>query len=398
MTLTEVSYWTKRAGLALTIVLLLFIPLRLVYLIAKSGAPIQLRGELPFASQGYGTLPAVSLVGLELPENVTPQYQLETAAGEFPEVPPVVQVYDLPEKRQSLTTLDEAKLLAAKMNFDSEPIREANTSIYNWTDQIGRRLRYDASTQNFRLSTDFTKDVYEDVVVPTTEEAKEDAQRYLNSLKLLSQDYINGFQDATYLKFGNNGEYLVANSQSEADLVRVDFFREIQMLQLTDEEKQILEKYRKKEINLDPEDVPEPIITSIITEDVISSNIYVIFRNDNLSQAGAIYELGHTSWPIDTSATETYYTRTPAEAWEDVKNGNAHLRYLVRQGGEPYTDYTPVAVEQFLIYEITMVYLETEAAQDYLQPVYLVRGEAREPGDPGKPKLEFAFITSAVKS
>ena len=81
-----------------------------------------------------------------------------------------------------------------------------------------------------------------------------------------------------------------------------------------------------------------------------------------------------------------------------MKNGNAYLRYLVRQEGEPYTAYTPIAVEQFLIYEITMVYLETEAAQDYLQPVYLIRGEAREPGDPGKPKLEFAFITPAVKS
>ena len=91
---------------------------------------------------------------------------------------------------------------------------------------------------------------------------------------------------------------MVANSQSEADLVRVDFFREVQLLQLTEKEKLLLEQYRKGDIELAPEDVPEPIITSIVMEDITTSNIYIVFRNDKLNQAGAIYELGYTGRSI----------------------------------------------------------------------------------------------------
>jgi len=400
MTLTEVNYWTKRIGLIVIVAFLAFIPLRLVWAIIGAGGDGTRRpAELPYASLGYGTLSATTLISLPLPENVTPEYQLETAAGEFPDVPQVVQVYKLPPKSQTLTTLDEAKLLSGKLKFITEPTRNPNTSIYTWTDQAGRILEYDVSVQNFVLKTEFSKDTFKGKKgALNLTQAKEKSLNFLKGLKLLSQDYVNGHQEAVYLKFGENGEYLLANSQSDSDVVRVDFYRDIQLVQLTDSEKATLEAYSKGDVKLDPKNLPEPVSTSIITEDVNKSNIYIIIRDSNLNKTGAIYEFGYTNWPIDTNKTETYYTKTPAEAWEDVKSGKAALRYLIHEDGEPYIEYEPRAVEQFLIYEITMVYMETKAPQEYLKPVYLIRGEAREPGDTGKPKLEFAFLTDAIKN
>ena len=102
-------------------------------------------------------------------------------------------------------------------------------------------------------------------------------------------------------------------------------------------------------------------------------------------------------WPIDETQTETYYVKDPAEAWEDVKNGTAYLRYLVSKGGEPFKTYTPINVSQFLVYDMSLVYLETAEYQSYLLPVYMIRGEARTLGNTGKPDLDFVFMTPAVK-
>ena len=216
-------------------------------------------------------------------------------------------------------------------------------------------------------------------------------------MNLLDESYLNGNVNAVYLKLGSRGEFLVADSQSEADFVRVDFFRYNQLVRLTEEEVELLAAYQQDEIKLDPEDIPEPIYTTMKSEDISKSNIYIIIRGSSLNKVGHIYEIGYSFWAIDEKATETYYTRSPAEAWEDVKNGRAYLRSLVSKEGEPYKEYVPINVAQFLVYDISMVLLETKEYQEYLQPVYMIRGEARSKGNSGKPDLDFVFLTSGIK-
>lgn len=399
MTLTQAVYWTKRVGAALIVLFLLFIPLRLIIIIINAGGGVtRPREDLPFASQGYGVLPQMSLTSLALPAQSSPGVQLETAAGEFPDIPPVVQVYKLKEKLQTLTTLDEAKQLAGRFGFKSLPNRIPNSTKYSWQDTAGRLMTYDVSNQNFNLKTDYTKDIYQKVeIVPSLVEAEERSLAHLRTLQLLDESYLNGYMESGYLKLGPNGGYLKAGSQSEADFVRVDFFRNTQLVKLTEEETALLAAQRKGDVKLDPEELPESVIGSIKTPEINKSNIYIIIRGKNLSRLGDIYELEYNFWEVDENETETYYTRAPAEAWEDVKDGNAYLRHLVAKQGEPYKEYTPINVDQFLIYDISLVYLETKEFQEFLQPVYMLRGEARSVGNTGKPDLDFAYLTSAVK-
>lgn len=398
MTLTEVVFWTKRIGLVTIIAILAFIPLRLIFMIIASTSVTRPRAELPYASQGYGALPDISLTGLALPATASPTFQLETAAGEFPEIPPVVNVYKVSQKQQSLNTLDIAKSVAKKYEFKSEPSRIPNSSRYVWQDTAGRTFTYNLATQNYSLKTDYTKDHFKkEEIVPDLNTSKKLAEKHFKGLNLLDESYLNGSAEAVYLKLGSNGEYLVADSQSDADFVRIDFFRYNQLVRLTEDEIALLTSYQEEEIKLDPDDVPEPIYTTIKTQDIIKSNIYIIIRGSNLSTVGHIYEVGYTFWGIDEKASETYYTRSPAEAWEDVKNGRAYLRSLVSKEGEPYKEYIPMDVSQFLVYDISMVFLETEEYQEYLQPIYMIRGEARSKGNSGKPDLDFIFLTPGIK-
>lgn len=397
MTLTEAIFWTKRAGIIAAVAILAFIPLRLLIMIIKT-SDLTTGRDLPYASQAYGTLPDISLTGLSLAEQASPTFQLETAAGEFPEIPAVVNIYKTPRKEQALNTLDKAKELAEEYEFKTEPTRIPSSSKYVWQDSAGRTLTYDLSTQNFSLKTDYRKDRYErEGIVPDIDTAEESAIDHLMGLDLLDDSYLNGNASSVYLKLSSDGEYLLADSQSEADFVRVDFFRYNQIVRLTEDELELLLAYQEDDIDLEPEEVPEPTYTLVRTQDIITSNIYIIMRGTQLGKVGDIYEVGYSFWDIDEKETETYYTRTPAEAWDDVKSGKAFLRQLVEKDGEPYKSYDPIDVSQFLIYDISLVFLETETYQEYLQPVYMLRGEARSKGNTGKPDLDFVFLTKAIK-
>ena len=46
---------------------------------------------------------------------------------------------------------------------------------------------------------------------------------------------------------------------------------------------------------------------------------------------------------------------------------------------------------------MSLVYLETPEYQSYLQPAYMIEGEARTIGNTGKPDLDFVFMTPAIK-
>lgn len=398
MTLTDAVFWAKRAGIGLVVATLLFIPLRLVFLILSQRPETITETELPYASQGYGMLPEVSLQRLELATDSNPTFFLETPAGEFPKITPVAQVYKLPEKQQSLIALDNAKSLAGKLKFDAEPTRIPNTNKYQWTDNYGRVMVFDVATQNFNLVTDFKKDIYElKSMIPDLATAEQRAIAFLKSFGLYDESYANGFVEKRFLKFGPTGEFLVANSQVEAELIRLDFFRTTKLKQLTEEEFILLEQYEDGNVILQPENVPVELITNVRTQDIIKSNLSITIRGTNFNKIGEIYQMDAIFWPIDETQTQTYYVKNPAEAWEDVKSGKAYLRNLVPKGGEPFKTYTPINVSQFLVYDMSLVYLETAEYQTYLQPVYMIRGEARTVGNTGQPDLDFVFMTPAVK-
>jgi len=398
MTLTEAVFWTKRAGLALIVATLLFIPIRIIIMIIAQGNMAGPGTKLPFASQRYGSLPDLSLQGLSLDESSEPSFFLETPAGEFPDITKVAQVYKLDEKQQSLTALDEAKELARKLKFEAEPSRIPNSNKYQWNDNFGRILTFDVSTQNFNLNTDFQKDVYDlKSPIPDLDTAEERVISFLESLGLYDTSYRDGFVEKRFIKFGPTGEYLISNSQIEADLIRLDFFRSTKLLQYTEEEKALIEAFKEGNRNISEEDLPEEIMAEIRTQEIVKSNVSLLIRGTNFNKIGEIYELNYNFWPINEDETETYYVKYPAEAWDDVKTGKAFLRYLVPKGGEPFAPYTPINVSQFLIYDMSLVYLESTEYQSYLQPVYLIKGEARTLGNTGKPDLDFMFMTPAVK-
>ena len=320
MTLTDAVFWAKRVGLISIVALLLFIPLRLFFMIMAQRPTVITDPDLPYASQGYGSLPGLSLSGLKLDTDANPTFLLETAAGEFPDITPVAQVYKLPSKQQSLTALDEAKALASKLKFGVEPIRIPNTNQYQWTDSYGRIMTYDVSTQNFDLITDFQKDVYQlKSLMPDLQKAESKAISFMESFDLYDESYKNGFVESRFLKFDLQGEFLVANSQVEAELIQIDFFRTATLKHLTEEQTLLLEQYEEGQVILEPGQVPEELITNVRPQEIITSNLSIVIRGTNFNKIGEIYRINYNFWEIDEEQTETYYVKDPAEAWEDVK-------------------------------------------------------------------------------
>jgi hypothetical protein len=59
-----------------------------------------------------------------------------------------------------------------------------------------------------------------------------------------------------------------------------------------------------------------------------------------------------------------------------VQNGEGSLVYLNEKNGDDVVPYSPKKVTKFTIYGITLGYYEPSTEVEFLQPIYIIRGEA----------------------
>lgn len=335
MTLTELARLTKIGSVVAVILILLalVIPSSLHRLREIFFPP-----RLPPPEVAFGKLPSLSIPNLPLKEGVAPEFVLDTKTGRLPKnLPDRLKVYKITPAAPSPLAGEKAKELAAKLGFRGDPQR-LSSSEYRWEDdQQNRSLNVNITTNHFSLGTDIKSLTgLPPGSPPTQASAVARAKNFLQNLGLLSGDYAEGRQETVYLKV--EGETLrKVQSLSEAQLTRVDFFRQI-------EEQPILGSK------------PYEGLISVILSEV--DNPFVVFHH----------------WTLDVKQGSTYPLKVTAQVWKELEEGQAKIVFLGPLRGDPYASYAPLDPEIIYIREIYLAYFDSEKLQSFLQPVYVLEG------------------------
>ena len=99
-------------------------------------------------------------------------------------------------------------------------------------------------------------------------------------------------------------------------------------------------------------------------------------KDQNSSSTKGVYQIDYTYWPIQVESCGTYELISPQVAIEKVQSGEGSLVYLFEVDGDDVVEYTPKRVKKFLVFDVFIVYYEDREELDFLQPVYLISGEA----------------------
>jgi hypothetical protein len=356
MTLTEVVRLTKIGSVLAVFLLLisLILPSSLAAIKSTLFPP-----KTPPPEVAFGKLPSLKLSGLPIKEGITPEYVLDTKTGRLPkDLPDRLKVYKVVLPAPSPLAAEKAKELASKLGFSGEPEKRSSREFMWKNNSEKRQLNMDITTGNFELKTE--PQSLGDLPrgsSPSKAAAIEQAKNFLQSLGILSVDYLEGRKESAYLAV-DGGELKKVSSLSEAQLTRVDFYREIN---------------------------DQPILTP---------NPYEGLVNVILSKDGPQAVTFH-SWPLDAEQSSTYPLKTAAGMWELAKNGRARIVFLGPLKGDPYASYTPQAPQTIFVREIYLAYFDAEKYQDYLQPIFVLEGLAVTPE---KRQLKFIAYLPAISS
>lgn len=338
MTLTETARLTKRAAAVLLFLLAAFFTTKSVWVRART---VLFPPQVPPPEVAFGKLPLLQIPGLPLKEGADPGYVVDTKTGRLPtDLPDRAKVYKIMLPTPTHLSSTRAKELASKLGFSEAP-QKISSSEYRWENpEEGKTLKMNITTGNFKLETDIKKlQGLTPSSPPSTATAVAQAQRFLQNLNLLSDDYLEGRKEATYLKI--EGETLrKVESLSEAQLTRVDFFREI------DE---------------------QPIVGPKPYEGLI----YLILAKEEVPF------IFFNSWPLDPLQSTTYPIKGVEQVWSEVEQGGARITFLAPAETDPFISYEPQDPETIFVRRIFLAYFDSDKLQDYLQPVYILEGSAR---------------------
>jgi hypothetical protein len=400
MTLTEAAYWTKRVGIIFLAGGTLIIVGIMIWFKLSNPDPLP-----EFLKADYGcTITAeefkphsLDIATKQLGVGSEKIYSIDTATGRLEELPSIAFVYKYNNPGPSLNSQNDAKDLARNLGLLPEDIILRGGLSYEWAeDSLGRSLSVNVSTMNFDFRTNFANpNSYpsEGNILPSDQEAVIRASSYLRSNGLMLEDYAEEEPGVTYINLLPNGTYTMAKSRAEAELIRIDFFRAIPFLSVREDiagAKEIIASL-EKEYNEYPTST-ESVLgaggkldiynfnSQIVHLDSQKGNLTVYIgpedkRRDETTFAD-VYEVNYTGWVIDREPCGTYDLISATEVTTIIENGNASLIYLNETNGDYVVPYTPKVVKQFTVNNVYLGYLDTLEEQTYLQPVYIVIGEA----------------------
>jgi hypothetical protein len=333
-TLTETAYQTRKAINWTILAIISYIILRIIWGIVSAVFITIFPPKPPPPTHAFGKLPIVQFPAPVSSPSGALTFQLETIEGSVPKASESAIVYFMPKSAPNLLALTKATEFAKRLEFISEPIQETKY-LYRFEDSenLNRKLRYDIVTKNFILRYLYEKDMglFTERNIPLADAAKMEAKNILQTYGLYEKDIEKGSSIVQFLKL--SGDTLAqTTSQSQADAVRVDFFR-------------------------------EPVAnTQIVTAYPNEGHISFVFSGSrNIKKR--VLQFAYTFWPIDYQTTATYGLKPSSLAWTELQNGQGYIVRYPKQGT------TAVVRKAYL------AYYDSIEPQTYLQPVFVFEGD-----------------------
>jgi hypothetical protein len=275
----------------------------------------------------YGRLPSLIFPQKPSYENLT--FILETADLSLPELVPQANIYFIPKPFTTIQSVERGKQKARSLGFDPEGQELSDTVfLYERTGNLPSTLTLNVVTNSFSLSYDLSSDptiIYGNPPVPNA--AINKAKNFLNKAQLLPDDISSGNPVSEMIKL-ENGQFVGAISLSEADMVKVNLFRQ------------------------DYNDLQAK------TPDPKQANIWFIVSDKILAGEYHYFEL-------DEETSTTYPLKTSKDAWNDLNTGKAYIANLGRN-----SDNAEVKIRK-----IYLAYYDSGDYQEYYQPIVVFEGD-----------------------
>lgn len=268
-------------------------------------------------------------------EPIKLQYTLETRTGKLPnDLPSQFKVFFMPIKKPSLLAYDSAKSVANRLDFIQEPKKLSETE-YRWdTDNpVPSSLTINIITGSFVLDRRWQNDPSYTTpnIYYSDTQSLDRMYNILSRVELLPEDIKDGKYTIQYLK-ADKDQIVSAVSLSQAHFVQVNLYRK---------------------------PVDEVEVVSPRAERGLISSVLALQREDDKQ----FVNLDYNYYPVELETSAVYPLITVAEAWKRMQNEQG---YVV--GVKPNT--TNVTVR-----EVSLAYYDSEEPQQFMQPVYVFRGD-----------------------
>lgn len=272
----------------------------------------------------FGSLTTLPFPEEPRPENLT--FTLELVEGQLPILPKQAEVYFMPEFQSTAQALDTAKQKASSMGFNPEGkiIIENVRNVYLFENpRVPSALTMNIITGVFSISYNINQDpAVLQGIPPSGEQAISRTRSFLQGARILENDLRESPATYEFLHL-EAGQFVRAISQSEADVIKANIFRD---------------NYGSQE------NIPA------VTPDMPEANVWFLISG----RANQIVASEYHYFPIDTSRVGTYPLKTAQAAWDELQSdggfianlgdGNSNGNIVIRQVYLGYYDagqYTP---------------------------------------------------------
>ena len=328
MSLTESAYQARKivkyGGIFLTgLFLFLFFGLGMVSAY-KRAHPIK---EVP--NLRYGILPRI----------IFPEKQFEKKGFTFefpndvtPKMPDQAKVYIVFRSDKSFWALEQEKINAKDLGFESEP-QQISNGVYEFQNAANQKLRVNILDGSFKLSYPYANDpsLLTTGKVPSQNDAIDLAKSYLQKANKWQSDFDDGERKVTFWKFENDSLKPVS-AVVDANFVRVDFAR--------------------KKIDTQIE---------IVSAEKSQSLVSVLLSGATVGEKQVV-EVNYRYTNIDRESFATYPIKTIEQAMSELRAGN-------------YFPASDAASPSIIIRKVYLAYFEPVTLTNYMQPIFVFEGD-----------------------
>jgi hypothetical protein len=243
------------------------------------------------------------------------------------------KIYVIVRPDNTFLALDQDTNTAKDMGFVTKPT-EIRYGVYEFKNSsLNQTLTMNVLDGSFQMKYPYESDqmLLNPEDMPTNEEAVSIAKSYLESANKYQTDLEAGINKISYWKIGFDGLKSVS-SLSEANIVRVDFFRK----------------------NLEGD-------VKIISSDINSASVSVLVTGAQV-EGKKIVDISYKYANIDRELFSTYPIMTAEEAWADLQAGN-------------YWPASDVEGTSVTIRKMYLAYFEPISLTNYLQPIFVFEGD-----------------------
>ena len=294
----------------------------------------------PPPTLGFGLLPPINFPDQA---NYDLMFELETPNAGFPVLEDRGVVYYMPFQRASLLALDEADLTAEMLGFIEDPI-SLTSEIYQWKMSLPSPLVLEQNISNgsyvynYQWQTD--KGLLTDSNIPGKDETIIEVENYLQKTGLELEDVDHEDAVISYTKASGN-RMIPALSISDANFVQVDLFRQPILIGVGDDA------------------VERPVVTPDPEKGIIRMQL-----SGSILASKRIVGVEYNYYPVNYLEPHTYLLKPVDQAWQELKSGNAFV--ALNEDDEADIIY---------IRRIELGYFDSYQAQEYMQPIYIFRGD-----------------------